>query len=222
MVKSITRTLCVVLSLILTLLCCLSCARKAPVFGELDFSPVTPGDCVETDEITTLVKVSVADFGDIIIRLYPEVAPKTVENFQTLVSQKFYDGLIFHRVMEGFMIQTGSPTGNGIGGSSEKIKGEFDTNGFENNLKHIKGTVSMARLPNDKNSASSQFFIVHETNSNTSSLNGKYASFGYVICGMDMVNAIAKTPVKNTVDGEKSIPITTVVIESIRFIKPAN
>lgn len=217
MFKSITRVLCATLLLILSLFCCLSCTRKPPVFGELDFSPITPDEYVETDEATTLVKISVVDFGDIIIRLYPEVAPKTVENFQSLVAEKFYDGLIFHRVVEGYVIQTGSPTGNGIGGSSQTIKGEFDSNGFENNLKHIKGTVSMARLSHDMDSASSQFFIVHQTNQNSSKLNGEYASFGYVIHGMDVVNAIAKTPVI-----EKSIPITPVVVESIRFIKPAN
>lgn len=215
--KMMQRTTLLALAL-LCLLCCFSCSHKAPAFGELDFTPVDLSAYEQTDEVTDLVKISVVGFGDIVIRLYPEVAPKTVKNFQNLVAQKFYDGLIFHRVVENFVIQTGSPTGDGVGGSAEKIKGEFKANGFENNLKHIKGTVSMARVGNDKNSASSQFFIVHKTSSNNStSLNGKYASFGYVIEGMDVVDKIAKVPVRSE---DESTPITPVVIESIRFIKP--
>ncbi len=217
-----------VLSLFLALLMCFSllalsgCStHKAPAFAELDFTAVDPAACVETDEVTTLVKLSVKDFGDIIIRLYPEVAPKTVANFQMLVSQHFYDGLTFHRVMKDFMVQTGDPDGNGTGGSEDEIKGEFNTNGFKNNLKHIRGTVSMARRGNDNNSASSQFFIVHKTNSSSTKLNGKYASFGYVIAGMEVVDAIASVPVAATDRGEMSIPKTAVTIDTIRFVKVA-
>ena len=218
------RILALILALTLSLctFALSSCStHKAPAFAELDFTAVDPAACVETDEITTLVKLSVKDFGDIIIRLYLDVAPKTVANFQKLVSEHFYDGLIFHRVMEDFMIQTGDPDGDGTGGSEKEIKGEFSKNGFENNLKHIRGTVSMARRGNDNNSASSQFFIVHKTNSSSTYLNGKYASFGYVIAGMDVVDAIATVPVVATQDGEMSIPKTAVVIDTIRFVKVA-
>ncbi len=220
--KSRFRFVC----LALTMLMCLSstlffgCARKAPAFAELDFSTVDPETCVEVDTPTNLVKISVENFGDIILRLYPEVAPKTVQNFQNLVSQKFYDGLTFHRVVKDFMIQTGDPEGTGLGGSGKSIRGEFSNNGFENNLKHISGTVSMARTSDDNNSASSQFFIVHKTNTNTSSLNRNYAAFGYVIYGMDVVDAIAKVPVRNNMsNNEKSTPITSVVISSARFVE---
>ena len=215
-----------ILSLVLACVLCLSAmmlggcsSRRAPAFAELDFSAVDAAACVETDSVTDLVKISVKDFGDIIIRLYPEVAPKTVANFQTLVSEQFYDGLTFHRVVVNFMIQTGDPDGDGTGGSDESIKGEFTSNGFENNLKHIKGVVSMARRSDDMNSASSQFFIVHKTNDSTTSLNGDYASFGYVVSGMDVVDAIAKVPVKNNEnDTEKSVPVTPVVIDTVRFV----
>jgi cyclophilin family peptidyl-prolyl cis-trans isomerase len=217
-----------IFSLILALLLCLSAlalsgcsTHKAPAFAELDFTAVDPAACVETNEVTTLVKLSVKDFGDVIIRLYPEVAPRTVANFQKLVSEHFYDGLTFHRVMKDFMVQTGDPDGDGTGGSKDEIRGEFDTNGFENNLKHIRGTVSMARRGNDKNSASSQFFIVHKTNSSSTNLNGKYASFGYVIAGMEVVDAIASVPVVATDRGEMSIPKTAVTIDTIRFVKVA-
>lgn len=214
-----------ILSLALAILMCLctvmmtGCAHKAPAFAELDFTAVDAASCIETDEVTELVKISVAEYGDIIIRLYPEAAPKTVANFQQLVSEKFYDGLTFHRVVINFMIQSGDPDGDGTGGSGRTIKGEFSKNGFKNNLKHIRGVVSMARLSNDMNSATSQFFIVHNT-SRATDLNGAYASFGYVVSGMDVVDAIAKVPVKNNPTGtEKSAPVTPVVIESVRFVK---
>lgn len=199
------------------------CSRKAPAFAELDFTAVDAAACTETDEVTELVKISVKEFGDIIVRLYPEVAPKTVANFQQLVSEQFYDGLTFHRVVVNFMIQSGDPDGDGTGGSGKTIKGEFDSNGFENNLKHVKGVISMARLSKDKNSATSQFFIVHKTNDSTAKLNGDYASFGYVVSGMDVVDAIAKVPVKNNDMGtEKSVPVTPVVIDTVRFVKVAH
>ena len=212
-------------SLVLVLCLCSTlltgCARKAPAFAELDFSSVDPDALIEVDSPTNLVKISVEGFGDVIVRLYPEVAPKTVKNFQSLVSQHFYDGLTFHRVVTDFMIQTGDPEGTGLGGSGQEIRGEFSVNGFENNLKHIKGTVSMARRGDDNNSASSQFFIVQKTSSsNSSALNGNYASFGYVVYGMEVVDAIAKVPVRNNAStNEKSVPITPVAISTIRFVK---
>ncbi|MBE5862551.1 MAG: peptidylprolyl isomerase [Lachnospiraceae bacterium] len=122
--------------------------------------------------------------------LYPEIAPNTVHNFISLVSNGFYNGLIFHRVIRGFMIQGGCPDGTGMGGPGYSIKGEFSHNGFKNDLKHTPGVLSMARsmMPN---SAGSQFFVMHQTSPH---LDGKYAAFGKVIEGMDIVNKIAETP----------------------------
>ena len=128
--------------------------------------------------------------GDVICaELYPEIAPNTVKNFISLVNKGFYDGLIFHRVIEGFMIQGGCPQGTGMGGPGYSIKGEFSQNGFQNDLKHTEGVLSMARsmMPN---SAGSQFFIMHKTSPH---LDGAYAAFGKVVEGMDVVNKIAET-----------------------------
>ena len=128
--------------------------------------------------------------GDTIrLELYPDVAPITVNNFICLINKKFYDGLIFHRVIKGFMIQGGCPDGNGMGGPGYSIKGEFAQNGVENNLKHTEGVLSMARSMNP-DSAGSQFFIMHK---NAPHLDGGYAAFGKVIEGMDVVNKIAET-----------------------------
>ena len=126
--------------------------------------------------------------GDVMkAELYPEIAPNTVKNFVSLVSKGYYDGLIFHRVIKGFMIQGGCPEGTGMGGPGYSIKGEFSGNGFTNDLKHTKGVLSMARsmMPN---SAGSQFFIMHETSPH---LDGQYAAFGKVTEGMDVVDKIA-------------------------------
>lgn len=128
--------------------------------------------------------------GDIIkAELYPEVAPNTVNNFISLVKNKFYDGVIFHRVIRGFMIQGGDPQGIGVGGPGYSIKGEFKMNGVPNDLKHTRGVLSMARAM-APNSAGSQFFIMHKTSPH---LDGEYAAFGKIIEGMETVNAIAKT-----------------------------
>lgn len=127
--------------------------------------------------------------GDVMkAELYPEIAPNTVNNFISLVKKGYYNGLIFHRVINGFMIQGGCPEGTGFGGPGYGIKGEFTMNGFNNNLKHTEGVLSMARS-NNPNSAGSQFFIMHK---NAPHLDGQYASFGKVIEGMDIVNKIAE------------------------------
>jgi peptidyl-prolyl cis-trans isomerase B (cyclophilin B) len=120
---------------------------------------------------------------------YPEVAPITVKNFEKLVSEGFYDGLIFHRVIPGFMIQGGDPEGTGMGGAKEKIKGEFRSNGVKNDLKHTRGVLSMARAQN-KDSASSQFFIMH---ADAPYLDGEYAAFGRIIEGIEAIDEIAAT-----------------------------
>lgn len=134
-----------------------------------------------------IVTIKMADGGVMKLELYPDIAPKTVENFVKLVQEKFYDGLIFHRVIKGFMIQGGDPEGTGMGGPGYSIPGEFSSNGFENNLKHTEGVISMARSM-DPDSAGSQFFIMHKTSPH---LDGSYAAFGKIIEGMDVVNKIA-------------------------------
>lgn len=137
-----------------------------------------------------IVTFTVAGRGTIKAELYPEAAPNTVNNFISLVNKGFYDGLIFHRIISGFMIQGGCPEGTGIGGPGYSIKGEFSQNGFENNLKHTPGVLSMARAMNP-DSAGSQFFIMHAA---APHLDGAYAAFGKVIEGQEVVNAIAETP----------------------------
>ena len=139
-----------------------------------------------------IVTFKIKDGGTIKAELYPEKAPNTVNNFISLVKNGFYDGLIFHRVIAGFMIQGGDPMGKGIGGPGYSIKGEFTINGFKgNDIKHERGVLSMARAM-DPNSAGSQFFIMHK---NSSHLDGQYAAFGKVIDGMEVVDKIASTQV---------------------------
>ena len=133
-----------------------------------------------------IVTVEMENGNTIKIELYPSIAPQTVKNFVSLVSESFYDGLIFHRVIPGFMIQGGDPNGTGMGGSKQNIPGEFSANGFKNDLKHDRGIISMARS-SDPNSASSQFFIVVKASSH---LDGQYASFGKVIEGLEEVDRI--------------------------------
>lgn len=156
------------------------------------------------------VEMKVKDYGTIELELDSDVAPITVTNFINLVNSKFYDGLTFHRIIDGFMIQGGDPLGNGTGGSSKTIKGEFSENGVKNSISHVRGVISMARS-SDYNSASSQFFIVQE---DTTSLDGQYAAFGKVISGMDVVDKIAKVKVEddNGTVSKENQP----VIESIR------
>ena len=138
------------------------------------------------DEIK--IRIIMENGKEIVAELYPETAPKTVENFVKLVKEHFYDGIIFHRVIKGFMIQGGDPTGTGMSGSKETIIGEFASNGFANDLKHERGVLSMARTM-DPNSASSQFFIMHQ---DAPHLDGQYAAFGKVIEGMETVDEIAE------------------------------
>ena len=142
--------------------------------------------------MTMKIEIKVRDYGTMIAELYPEKAPKTVENFLGLIDRNFFDGLIFHRIIAGFMIQGGDPKGNGTGGSDEKIKGEFSANGWSNPISHRRGVLSMARS-SAYDSASSQFFIMHDT---ASHLDGQYAAFGCVTEGIEIVDAIcANTPV---------------------------
>ena len=137
-----------------------------------------------------MVVIEMEHGGKIEIELYPDAAPITVANFEKLVSEGFYDGLTFHRVIPGFMIQGGDPLGNGMGGAEKNIKGEFRANGHPNPIKHTRGVLSMARAY-DPNSASSQFFIMH---ADAPHLDGQYAAFGKVVSGIEVVDEIASIP----------------------------
>lgn len=156
-----------------------------------------------------VVTIEVEEYGTIVLELYPEIAPNTVANFVSLVKDGFYDGLTFHRVIENFMIQGGCPKGDGTGNPGYKIKGEFTANGFENNLKHTRGVISMARGGYSNDSAGCQFFIMHV---DYPSLDGQYASFGKVTSGMDVVDAIATCEKE---EAGSSVPEDAVVIKSI-------
>ena len=146
-----------------------------------------------SDNKNPIVTLDITNYGIIEIELYPEIAPNTVNSFISLVKSGFYDGIIFHRVVTGFMIQGGDPTGTGMGGPGYQIKGEFAANGFKNDLHHAPGVISMARAM-DKDSAGSQFFIMH---GDAPFLDGQYAAFGKVINGMAVVDAIANCDVDN-------------------------
>ncbi len=158
------------------------------------------------------VAIDVKNYGTITVELDGKIAPITVNNFLSLVKDGFYDGLTFHRIMSGFMIQGGDPEGTGTGGSGKTIKGEFSLNGVENPLSHTRGAISMARS-RDYDSASSQFFIVHE---DSTFLDGQYAAFGHVTDGMDIVDRIcADTPVvddNGTVEKKDQPVITSIKI----------
>ena len=161
------------------------------------------------------VKFTMENGGSFIVELYPEYAPATVKNFVTLVSEGFYDGLTFHRVVEDFMAQGGDPQGTGMGGSSKKIKGEFSINGFtQNTLSHTRGVISMARSSN-YNSASSQFFICY---GDATFLDGQYAAFGRVIEGMEVVDSFLEVERTMGNDGAVSRPVEPIVIEKAEVI----
>ncbi|MGM9971966.1 MAG: peptidylprolyl isomerase [Anaeroplasmataceae bacterium] len=156
------------------------------------------------------IELVIKDMGKMELELMPECAPITVENFLTLVEKKFYDGITFHRVIKDFMIQGGDPTATGMGGSDQKIKGEFRSNGVKNDLSHNRGVISMART-SMPNSASSQFFICHK---DALFLDGSYAAFGVVVKEIEVVDMVATT---KTDSSDK--PINDVVIETIRRIR---
>ncbi len=153
-----------------------------------------------------VVTITMDDGKDIVVELYPDIAPITVENFVKLVKDGFYDGLTFHRIIPGFMIQGGDPDGNGTGGPGWTIKGEFSSNGVKNYLHHARGVISMARAM-DPDSAGSQFFIMH---ADAAYLDGEYAAFGKVIDGMDEVDRIAATPT-----GWQDAPVISVTMTKV-------
>lgn len=166
----------------------------------------------------TKVKVTMEDGGEFIIELYPEYAPETCRNFIKLVNEGFYDGLTFHRIVDGFMAQGGSSDGQGYEGSDETIHGEFAINGFDKNtLSHTRGVISMGRT-NDFNSASSQFFICY-SDDYVSSLDGRYAGFGKVIEGMEVVDSFTEVQLTYNSRGELAVPVDPIVIKSMTIIK---
>ena len=157
--------------------------------------------------------IKIQDMGTITVELDGDAAPITVQNFMDLAKDGFYDGLTFHRIINGFMMQGGDPNGDGTGGSDQTIKGEFSENGVENDLSHTRGAISMARAK-DMDSASSQFFIVHQ---DSTYLDGQYACFGYVTDGMDIVDKICEnTPVEDS--NGTVLPENQPVIESITIL----
>lgn len=162
------------------------------------------------------VKFTMENGGSFIIELYPEYAPETCENFLNLVSEGFYDGLTFHRVIDDFMAQGGDPEGTGLGGSGKEIKGEFANNGFkQNTLSHTRGVVSMARSPVSYDSASSQFFICYV---DATYLDGDYAAFGKVVEGMEVVDQFLDIERGLDSSGYYSVPKTPIVIEKAEVI----
>lgn len=164
------------------------------------------------DTENPVVAMYIENYGSVVVELYPDVAPNTVNNFISLVKSGFYDNNTFHRLVPGFVLQGGDPDGTGTGGPGYSIKGEFTNNGFENNLKHTKGVISMARS-NDKDSAGSQFFIMLGT---STYLDGDYAAFGKVIAGMDNVERIEKEEVvSNEATGQlrKNLTIKKAIID---------
>ena len=162
--------------------------------------------CVQGDTMATIK----TNMGEIKIRLFPKYAPKAVENFVTHAKEGYYNGLIFHRVIENFMIQGGDPNGTGMGGPGYSIKGEFSHNGVENNLKHTEGVLSMARAMHP-DSAGSQFFIMHK---NSPHLDGQYAAFGKITEGMDVVNKIAETATDYSDRPIEEQKIKTITVET--------
>ena len=160
-----------------------------------------------------IATITMQDGGVMKLELYPDMAPNTVKNFISLANAGFYDGLTFHRIYAGFMIQGGDPDGNGGGGPGYSIKGEFTANGVNNTLSHKRGVISMARAQNP-DSAGSQFFIMH---ADGDFLDGQYAAFGMLIEGFDTLDAVAATPTTyNPYTGEKSVPLEPVVMQSVR------
>lgn len=203
--KFLLKFICVVLCMCLGTCMFTGCEDE----DDVDFEDAELSEHAFNDDKHPVVKIVVKEYGTIFVELYPEVAPNTVNNFISLVEDGFYDGLTFHRVIEKFMIQGGCPKGDGTGDPGYKIKGEFTANGFENNLKHERGVISMARGGYSNDSAGCQFFIMHV---DYPSLDEQYASFGRVVAGMDVVDAIA-TCKKDALD--YSVPKDTVVIKSI-------
>jgi len=242
--KTFLKTICLILAVCSLLVISAACEQKSiddkayydyissntgsgenirTKFVEREINSMKAEDFVSTDKESDYVLIKVQGYGEIVAVLRSDVAPVSVANFKKLIKAKFYDGTIFHRVIEDFMIQggglTATPDADGTGITydekpADTIFGEFSSNGFENNLYHIRGVLSMART-SDKNSATSQFFIVHEVSAH---LNGEYAAFGYVLAGMEVVDKIAECD--EFIAPDSSMPMNDIIIESITFVEP--
>ncbi len=197
-----------------------SCGAKAPAPTATPAPTPTAAPSKSLEELTSrkdYVEITVNVNGEDKVmkaELYPDLAPETVANFEKLASENFYDGLIFHRVISGFMIQGGGYSEDMTEKETASIKGEFKSNGFENPLKHEKGVLSMARTMQSKDSASSQFFIMHE---DYPSLDGEYAAFGKVTEGLEVIDEIASQPTKSLSNGMSDVPENPIVIKSINI-----
>lgn len=178
---------------------------STPVVSSAPTAPTAPA----ADERYVNIEITMEDGGVMKLELDREAAPATVENFVTLVNDGFYDGLTFHRIIEGFMIQGGDPEGTGMGGSTENVVGEFSSNGWENPISHTRGVISMARSQSP-DSASSQFFIVH---ADSVFLDGEYAAFGKLTEGFDVLDKLASVET-----GTNDMPIEPVIIKTIRVL----
>lgn len=173
-------------------------------------------DAVVTENDDGVKIVDNVVHGEITLELYKDIAPITVDNFVGLAKDGFYDGLTFHRIYEGFMVQGGDPEGTGAGGSGKEIKGEFSANGVENTLSHTRGVISMARGSHSMDSASSQFFICHQ---DSLFLDGQYAGFGKVIDGMEVVDALATVETVYGMSGEKTTPVHKQYIKTVKVLE---
>ena len=201
-----------IFTLMLTLFLAGCTAKEEPTTAATTVTTAN-ADAVDPSTVEKMnATITIEGMGDIKLELYPSKAPQTVANFAELARKDFYNGLIFHRVIEGFMIQGGDPTGTGTGGPGYAIKGEFAENGFENDIAHERGVISMARKNKPLDSAGSQFFIMHQ---DAQHLDGLYAAFGRVTSGMDIVDKIAMS---QTNASDK--PVNDVVIEKITIDGP--
>jgi len=197
------------LCLVLTVLSgCSALNTAAPKATEAPVAQQQADSAQTASGANPVATIEIENFGKIVVELYPDVAPITVENFVNLAKEGFYDGLTFHRIISGFMIQGGCPQGTGTGGPGHTIKGEFALNGIKNDLSPTRGVISMARA-NDPDSAGSQFFIVHQ---DSTFLDGQYAAFGKVIEGLDVVDAVASTPTYASDKPKKKVVIKTITI----------
>jgi len=225
--KSLIVTVAVLAVVLVALIACIVVSESdfylsKPERGNLTSQTVqeeaTPEEMPNYDDVKEIevvdterknVKVTMADGQSFTICVYPDVAPQTAQNFLNLVRDGFYDGLTFHRIIDGFMAQGGDPEGTGMGGSDTNIIGEFSQNGFENSLSHKRGVVSMARS-NHPNSASSQFFICYD---DASFLDGQYAAFGEVVSGMEVVDSFLESGTDENDRPLEEVKIATVVVE---------
>ncbi len=199
------RIISVLMCAVLFCLCFAGCGEK-------------PQDAPVDTSAHTKVQVVMENGGEFVIELYPEYAPETCDNFIKLVNEGFYEGLTFHRIVDGFMAQGGSSDGKGYEGSDENVKGEFALNGFEQNtLSHTRGVISMARAQ-DFDSGSSQFFICY-SDDYTGSLDGRYAGFGKVVEGMEVIDGFQNVERTYNMSGELAVPVEPIVIKSMTVIK---